>query len=318
MIDVFPFNGFPVAVLGLGPGGLAAARALHLSGAEVSAWDDAADNRAEAAALEIPILDLSNIADWREIVSLVVEPEIAHGKVDAHPLVAAARAAGTEVISDAELLARAQRDARYVAVVSRDNGPAMLDLMEHVLGVTGNEAEVGGDDERAILGLHPLELGGTYVLDMPPGRADSTVSITFDAALFLGIGRGSWGGYGTSDEIREAVDWVFHRQTGQRGAIVNVDEAAGRAVFEMLQARRNQVVIPVSGISRVPGGVYMGGTVLYDDIAGRADAVIDLALPDGGNRRRDGLLAAAAYGTAMILDIPPHAAMASIRSFHEE
>jgi len=39
MIDCFPFAGYPVAVFGLGEEGRAAARALHLSEAEISAWD---------------------------------------------------------------------------------------------------------------------------------------------------------------------------------------------------------------------------------------------------------------------------------------
>jgi len=40
MIEPFPFEGFPVAVLGLGPEGMAAARGLLAAGAEVWAWDD--------------------------------------------------------------------------------------------------------------------------------------------------------------------------------------------------------------------------------------------------------------------------------------
>ena len=40
MIDLFYMNGLPVAVLGSGKSGLATARALMASGAEVLAWDD--------------------------------------------------------------------------------------------------------------------------------------------------------------------------------------------------------------------------------------------------------------------------------------
>ena len=48
MIDVFPFADLPVAVHGLDSAGLAAARALHASGAEVWAWDDDEERRAVA------------------------------------------------------------------------------------------------------------------------------------------------------------------------------------------------------------------------------------------------------------------------------
>ncbi len=46
MIDLSFFGGLPVAVLGLGMSGLSAARTLRDSGAEVWAWDDSEDRRA--------------------------------------------------------------------------------------------------------------------------------------------------------------------------------------------------------------------------------------------------------------------------------
>ena len=315
MIDLFPFVGFPVAVLGLGPHGLASARALHLSGAEVLAWDDDDSRRRAAAEQGIAIAALDDITDWRDVVSLVIEPDIPHHGASIHACVEAARAAGTEVIADAELLARAQRDARYVAVVSKSTAPDTLDMLDHMLSVTGNEVETGGDPERPILDLHPLELGGTYGLDMVPGRADATVSITFDAAIFLDVGAGGWGNYETIDAVLAATTLVFHRQTGPRGAVVGIDSVIGKRVAKELQDHRRQIVIPVSGRSRVPGGVYVAGAVLYDDIAGRADAVMPMPKIECPDPRALDLQIAALYAAASVLDIPPHAAMASIRSF---
>ena len=311
MIDLFPFAGLPVAVLGLGPEGLATAQALIASEAEVFAWDDDAGRR--AAAGDLPLRDLCEI-DWREPVSLVVEHTIPHGESAAHPAVAAARAAGCEVIADSELLARAQRDATYVAVLSRQSASAALDLFARVFSVSGRDTEAGGDAERPLLALHPLELGGIYVLDMPPARAELTLSITFDAAVWLDLGIGAWPPCATHAEFLRASRWVFHRQTGGMGAIVNVDDAAGRALYEDLAAKAEQLVIPISGRSRAPNGVYVAGGVLYDDIGGHAEAVTDLPLAANGKDGANPLLAAAAYATAVTVGIPKHAAMASLRS----
>ncbi|HEX2114554.1 MAG TPA: UDP-N-acetylmuramoyl-L-alanine--D-glutamate ligase, partial [Alphaproteobacteria bacterium] len=115
MIDVFPFSGIPVAVLGLGKSGLVAARALKASGAEVRAWDDSEEKRKAAAAEEIPIVDLRS-ADWREITSLVISPGIPHTFPKPHPVAAKAKEAKVEIISDIELLARTQREASFVGV----------------------------------------------------------------------------------------------------------------------------------------------------------------------------------------------------------
>jgi len=315
MIDVFPFAGYPVAVLGLGPDGTATARALARSGAEVWAWDDDADKRAAAIAAELPLRDL-NTLDWREPVSLVIEHTIPHGPSNPHPFVVAAKAANCEVIADSELLARAQRDAAYVAIVSRNRASTALDLFGHVFQISGRETEVGGDADRPLLGLYPLEFGSVYVLDMPPARAELTLSITFDAAVYLDLGDGAWPPCSSREETISASRWVFHRQTGPQGAIVNVDDATGRRIHDDLVAQRDQVMIPISGKSRAPNGVYVAGGILYDDLAGRAEAITELPAPSEEIKEVDPVLAAAVYAAAVVLDIPKHAAMASLRSFY--
>ena len=50
MIDLFYMQELPVAVMGLGKSGLATARALRDSGAEVRVWDDNPASRAAAEA----------------------------------------------------------------------------------------------------------------------------------------------------------------------------------------------------------------------------------------------------------------------------
>jgi UDP-N-acetylmuramoylalanine--D-glutamate ligase len=109
---------------------------------------------------------------------------------------------------------------------------------------------------------------------------------------------------------------VFHRQSGPRGAIVNVDDAAGRRIHDDLAAKADQIVIPISGKSRAPNGIYVAGGILYDDLAGRADAVTELPTASEEIKSIDPVLAAAVYAVAVVLDIPKHAAMASLRSFY--
>ena len=55
MIDVFPFHNLPVAVFGLGRSGMAAARALIASEAEVWAWDDDKGARKRATDEGLPL-----------------------------------------------------------------------------------------------------------------------------------------------------------------------------------------------------------------------------------------------------------------------
>ena len=314
MIDVFPFSGFTVAVLGLEHQGRKTAVALDLSDVDVWAWDEDPINRAAAEDEGVPLVDLNGI-DWREPVSLVVEHHIPHGKTGAHPLVEKAREAGAEVISDLELLARAQRDASYIAVVSRRQSAGTLDMLDQVFSVAGRDVEVGGNNEQALLDCHPLEAGGAYIAAVPPGRADTTVSITFDQVLFLDFGDAAWPPFETLEESVEAIRWVFHRQTTPKGAVINVDDAVGRDFFNALAEKNEQALIPLSIESAVVGGVYVDGGWLIDDRKG--DQIRVVQLPTAGDPAAT-RLALGAYALAILAGIPEHAAMASMMGYFND
>jgi len=307
MIDVFPFAGLPVAVYGLDRGGLAAARALHASGAEVWAWDDDESRRAAASEAGVPLVDLY-LGDWRELTSLVVGGGIATDGADAHPVVSRARVGGCEVIGDVELLVRTQRDASFLGVTGIEGRSVTAALLGHILQVSGREAEIGGGALMPALALHGLGAEGAYVLDLVPDDVTLTVSATFDVGVLVDCAD-------TDADAVAAMAGVFHRQTGPRAAVVGVDDPAGRHVFEKLKTAAEQVVIPVSGRERVHGGVYVGGGMLTDDMDGAEVPVTDVsvlaALPGEAGAR----YAAAAYAAARAIGVGPPQAMACIQSF---
>jgi len=307
MIDCFPFSGYPVAVLGLGDEGRAAARALHLSEAEVAAWDADAARRDGATEDEIPVVDLSS-ADWADFVSLVIESSIPHGNIP-HPFVRAALDAGSEVIGDAELLARSQRLAEYVGVTGEDGAEFVCQLIHYLLTLSGKEAEMGGVPLSPVMDLHPLD-GGTYVLYMPPDKLDITVSITFDTACWI-----DGDGNANGDEVLQRQELIFHRQTDPRTAVVCVDDVDGRAVYERLAGIGDQVIVPVSGAGAVAGGIFVEDGVLYDDSKGERLPVLPFQGLAAYGHRRDRTLAAVAYAAALSRGVQPAAAMASLRSF---
>mgnify|MGYP000745954005 CR=1 FL=1 len=179
MIDVFPFAGLPVPVLGLGRSGIAAAKALQRGEAEVWAWDDNEAARARAADEGIEIVDLNGI-NWREATSLVLSPGIPHTFPKPHPIVAAAREAGCEIIGDVELLARTQRDAAYVGITGTNGKSTTTALIGHIFQVSGREAEIGGNLGMPACALEPLDAEGTYILEMSSYQLELTFSITFE------------------------------------------------------------------------------------------------------------------------------------------
>jgi UDP-N-acetylmuramoylalanine--D-glutamate ligase len=307
MIDVFPFSGFPVAVFGLDAEGLVAAEALAHAEAEVWAWDDDDAARARAEEAGIPLVDLY-ACDWKKTTTLVVSTAVPFDGAEPHEIVTKARAAGCEVIGDVELLIRTQRDSSYIGVTGTYGKSTTTALIGHIMQTSGGEAEVGGCLGVPVLGLHPLDNGGTYVVGMSPSMLRLTVSLTFDVAVLLNVDSGE-------ADYAETLKMIFHRQTAPRTAVVGVDDDGGRAVAEELRAKGELIVIPVSGLGAVEGGVYAEDGMLHDDTGGKADPVIDLntlvMLPGAHNWQN----AAAAYAATKTAGVEPRVIMACLNSF---
>ncbi len=314
MIDLSFFGGLPVAVLGLGRSGTTAARALTASGAEVWAWDDSETVREAAAAKGIPIVDLMD-CDWRELTSLVISPGIPHRHPSPHPMAALARENGCEIIGDIELLGRAQRDAQYIGITGTNGKSTTTALIGHIFELSGRQVAVGGNLGTPALALDGLDSSGFYVLEMSSYQLEITVSITFDVAVLLNISPDHLERHGGLEGYKAAKELIFHRQTKPRTAVVAVDDAHTRALFEDLAATGLQFVVPVSGQTRLDKGVYVENGILTDATGDEPVAVMDLkpivSLPGRHNWQN----AAAAYAACTAAGIDPPVVSACLRSF---
>jgi len=315
MIEVFPFDGLPTPVLGLGRSGLAAARALYRGGAEVWAWDDDAERRERAAEEEgIEIVDLKTI-DWREATSLILSPGIPHTFPKPHPIVRMARDAGCEIIGDVELLARTQRDAAYVGITGTNGKSTTTALIGHIFQTSGREAEIGGNLGMPACALEPLGPDGTYILEMSSYQLELTFSITFDVGVLLNISADHLERHGGMDGYIAAKRQIFHRQTKPRTAVIGVDDDFCRAIYAELYEKDDQLVVGISANERVHGGVYVLDGILTDDTEGKETPVMDLRTVASLQGVHNWQNAAAAYAACKMTGIAPHAVMACINSY---
>jgi len=314
MIEIFPFAGYLVGVFGLGRSGLIAAQALVKSGADVWAWDDDEDARTVAAEAGIPLVDLYE-CDFDGLTTIVVSPGVPLHYPKPHPIVARAVEAGCEVIGDIELLARTQRWCGFIGVTGTNGKSTTTALLGHIMQTAGREAEIGGNLGVPALELEPLGPEGTYILEMSSYQLDLTVSITFDVAVLLNISADHLERHGGMDGYIAAKWQIFHRQTRPRAAVVGVDDDLCRGVYENLKAADAQIVVPVSGCQRVPGGVYVSDGILIDDMEGQGTAVCNLTGNPTLIGAHNGQNAAAAYAAVKIAGVAPHAIMACILSF---
>ncbi len=310
MIAVVPFAGVPTAVLGLGKSGLVAAKALMMGGAEVLAWDDDAKKREAAAAEGVPIVDLTT-ADLTEVPTLVLSPGIPHTYPKPHPVAARARDAGLEIIGEIELLGRTQREAGWVGITGTNGKSTTTALLGHILSVTGRDVAVGGNLGTPSLALDPIGENGFYVIEMSSYGLELTVSITWDAAILLNITPDHLDRHGGMEGYIAAKKRIFRRQTGRRAAIVGVDDAICRGIYEELARAGQQTVIPISSEGPVEGGVGVEGGWLVD----RGEPVLELSLAERLPGRHNWQNIAAAWAAARHLGVQPAQIAAATLTF---
>jgi UDP-N-acetylmuramoylalanine--D-glutamate ligase len=314
VIDVFPFSGIRVAVLGLGKSGLIAARALKASGADVRAWDDSEATRKTAAAEGIPIVDLRS-ADWSEITSLVISPGIPHTFPTPHPVAAKAKAAKVEIISDIELLARTQHEASFVGITGTNGKSTTTALLGHIFTQAGRKTAVGGNIGTAALSLPALSRDGIYVLEMSSYQLEITVSITFDIAILLNVSADHLDRHGGIDGYIAAKRLIFHRQTAPRTAVIGVDDEYCRRIWQDLVRQGDQVVVPISSAGKPIEGVYAADGWLFDATKGPAKRIVAVAelptLPGAHNWQN----AAAAYAAARAAGVDSGTIAAALKTY---
>jgi len=313
MIEVTSFRQQRVAVMGLARSGLAAAEALKRGGADVLAWDDSAEKRAEASKRGLPVVDLSS-ADLAKVTALVLSPGIPSTFPKPHPVAARARAAGIEIICDIELLARSERDARFAGITGTNGKSTTTALLGHIVAEAGVTVQVGGNIGLPVLSLDPLGRDGIYVLEMSSYQLELTKSLVFDVALLLNITPDHLDRHGGMDGYIAAKERIFAGQTARQAAVIGVDDPICKSIAGKLGASGHRVV-PISAEHIASGGVYVAGTNLIDDIDRQQAAILDLATLPRLPGRHNWQNAAAAFAAARCLGIAAKIAARGIASF---
>lgn len=185
MITSDAFRGKRYAVLGLARSGLATVAALVASGAEVLAWDEREDARAQVpsgATLADPLQ-----TDLAGFDGVVVSPGV---PINRHPIADHAHKAGVPLIGDIELFAQARAALpphKVVGITGTNGKSTTTALIHHILQSAGIPAMLGGNIGLPILGQDPLPEGGVYVLELSSYQIDLTHSLACDVAVLTNV-----------------------------------------------------------------------------------------------------------------------------------
>ncbi len=327
MIPVAGYAGRKVAVLGLGRSGLAAARALAAGGAEVLAWDDAAEARAAAEAAGLPPTDLSRPGVLEAAACLVVSPGIPHLYPAPHPLIARALAAGVPVDNDIGLFFRSlatpewerfDTPPRVIAVTGSNGKSTTAALIHHIFREAGRPAQLAGNIGRGVLDLDPPGAGEAVVLELSSYQTELARALTPDVAVFTNLSPDHLDRHGGLGGYFAAKARLFVLGAPDR-AVVGVDEPEGRYLATAIGvAPEDDRVIRISSGQKLEGfgwAVFARRGFLAEWRRGRQVAAVDLrgipGLPGAHNHQN----ACAAWAAARALGVAPRAIEAAFRSF---
>ena len=303
-----PFAGQHIAVVGLGKAGLPAARRLRDWGAEVTAWDDRAASRDEAAAAGLNVADP---AAGFAYDALLLSPGIPHILPRVHPAAAAARAAGKPILVDVEFLYRAVRaagsKARFVGITGTNGKSTTTALLGHLIARAGIPVHAGGNLGPAALDMPILGDDGIYVLEMSSYMLERIETLRFNCACMLNLSPDHLDRHGDMDGYLAAKTRIFATQLAEDTAVLGMDDVATAGLRDGLVAH----VIPVSAHTAQHGGFWATGSLLRDELGLIADLSTCPTLPGEHNAQN----AAAACAMALALGLRRNDLADGLRSY---
>lgn len=244
------------AVIGLGKSGAAASLLLARLGARVYASDasdlpaiqaSAEQARATGAAVDTGTHDVARIAGARVVV---VSPGV---PPDAPP-VAAARAAGVEILSEVELALSVAPDLRYIAITGTNGKSTVTALVAHLLSALGVEAEAAGNIGLPLSAVVMRERPPQWVaLEMSSFQLHDTPSIRPAVGVLTNLAPDHLDRYPNVDSYYADKALLFRNATSTSRWVANADDEASMAMVD-----------------------DVGGAVFKFSVAGRfADAFLD-------------------------------------------
>ncbi len=283
-------------VLGLGATGLSIARYLRRNRLDATYFDtrDAPPGIDELRELCPDAEVLLGDASLPDTVSrIIASPGIA----DSHPLLADARAANIEVVSDIELFAREAR-APFIAVTGSNGKSTVTTLLDYMCKAAGLTVYAGGNLGEPALDLLDREPPDIYVLELSSFQLQRTQTLPAEVSVLLNVSPDHLDWHSDEDEYRRSKYRVYRE--AQTAVFNRADPDVAKYVAHLHKVRSFGLDEPKPGhygIRVEDGETYLarGESLLL--------STRDLALL--GRHNQANALAALAAGELAGLDMSP-------------
>jgi len=173
----------------------------------------------------------------------VMSPGIPHLHPKPHAAAEMARAQKVEIISDIEVLMRAQPKAKLVGITGTNGKSTVVTLIDHLLNMSGVKTALGGNIGRAALDLDDPGQDGVIILELSSYQLETTPSLCLDAGAVINITpdhldrHGGWQGYvAAKANLVKAIKPSGLTVLGAEGAVATLAE---HTVSKLVMADQN-------------------------------------------------------------------------------
>ena len=304
-------QGMHYAVLGLGKSGRSVVAALSRSGATITAWDDGEASRI-AVQNNNPEINMQqpDAWDWTSLSALIISPGIPHS----HAAVTLAHQHHVEVIGDIELCARANAQAKVIAITGTNGKSTTTSLIAHILLQCGKRVEVGGNLGIPVLDLPALASDGAYVLELSSYQLEAVKTVHANVAVWLNISPDHLDHHGSMDAYVDAKKHIFDHQVAGDIAVIGIDDAISEAVARESIAAGGATVIPISGRQSLQRGVFVQNGLLTNALDAQ-HRTADLRTIKSLQGEHNGQNAAAAYAACVAYGCEHDAIIAAMHNY---
>lgn len=305
MIPLYHCKGKRVYVVGLGKAGSAMLAALKAGGAEVIAWDDKPEARAEIEKSGYMTAEPEAL-DWSRVDLVVLSPGVPLYLPTPHPAAAMARRSGCEIVGEVELLYREFPANRYVGITGTNGKSTTTELVAHLLRLGGVKVEVGGNLGVPAVALDAPAADTVYVLEMSSYQLDLVATVRFQAAVLLNFSIDHQERHGSMAGYIKAKRRIFAGQQTSDIAIIGWDDKYSRDVLADMQQLKSA---RIAGIGKSGGDNEPDLSVRYNGnmlevVANKNVAMsFDLTKAESLQGPHNGQNAAAAVAVALYFNI---------------
>jgi UDP-N-acetylmuramoylalanine--D-glutamate ligase len=308
--------GLNVVVAGLGRSGMSAARFLRRCGALVTATDLRPASEITGAlvleAMDVKIEAESGFGPFDGYDLVVTSPGVPQGT----PILAGARAAGVEVISEIELAYRFI-DAPVIAVAGTNGKSTVTALLGKVLETAGLKVFVGGNIGTPAIEYVESVMDGDSeadycVLEVSSFQLETVSSFAPRVALLLNITPDHLDRYAGFKDYADTKFRLFDRQTGADCAVINADDPVIDA--RMADGLTEGGIVPYSLSSILDVGLYLSGAdIVYAPETGALERYPTDGFSLKGLHNIENVMAV--IGAARRLKIPGKTVLKALKDF---